>query len=435
MSVHSARPASDEHPSLWRNRNFQRFFLGKFVTNAGDSLYAVATMWLVHELGGSTVLTGVASALLLLPYLLQIIAGPVVDRFPVKPVLVGTQLVQGVAILVLPVAAYTGHLTVELILLTIPVLSLMTTMISPAQASVLPRIVADNQLSKGNSALATITIGLDMVFDALGGLFIAIFGATALFVLDSVTFALAAMLFFGMHIPTVDIEREGAEESALGTYVADLREGADILRGTVFVPMLAISAVASFAVGVMLAILPAVGDGLGGPAIYGFLLGALGVGRLLGSIAAPSLRRVPYGRLMVLSYLSGALLWVSAVYAPSVLLTVVLFGLAHVAGGIDGVLTSTLNQKVFPTEVLGRVAAIKGTAATATLPVGSLVGGLVAESLGVTTTFGLAAAGFVFVGLCFALQPSLRTLPAVSDADPAAFGVRVDSSRPSKGTK
>ncbi len=427
LQTEQARPASDEQPSLWRNHNFLRFFFGKFVTNAGDSLYHVATLWLVHDLSGSTFLTGVASSLLLLPYLLQIVAGPIIDRFPVRPVLVGTQLVQGIVVLVLPLAVVTGNLTVGLVLVTIPVLSVMTMLIAPAQSAVLPRIVADDQLSNGNSALATITVGLDMVFDALGGLFIALFGVTALFLLDSVTFAIAAMLFFGMRLPTVDIEREDRKQSVLGTYVTDLREGGSILRGTVFVPMLAIAAVSNFAVGVTLAILPAVGDHLGGPAIYGLLLGALGVGRLLGSVLAPSLRGVPYGKLMVVSYLTAALLWLAAVYSPSLVLTVCLFCLAWVAGGIDGVLTSTLNQKVFRTSVLGRVSAIKGTASTATLPVGSLVGGFIAEFIGAMTTLALAASGFGFVGLCFALGPSLRRLPAVENADPTDFNIPGDA--------
>jgi MFS family permease len=96
MSDATAAEATDrEYPPLHRNPDFVRFLSGQFVSNAGDSLYTVAVMWLVFELSGSTVLTGVANALLLLPYLLQIIAGPVVDRLPVKPVLVAAQVAQG----------------------------------------------------------------------------------------------------------------------------------------------------------------------------------------------------------------------------------------------------------------------------------------------------------------------------------------------------
>jgi MFS family permease len=422
-----ARTADEGYPSLWRNRNFRRFFLGQFVTNAGDSLYTVATLWLVFELSGSTFLTGVANSLLLLPFLLQIVAGPVVDRLPVKPLLVGSQVGQGVVVLVLPVAAFAGTLTVELVLVTIPALSLMTLVNAPARATLLPRIVADDQLSRGNSALATVTLGLDMIFDALGGLFIAVFGATALFLLDSLTFAVAGLLFFGMVIPAVEGGGEKSAESAIEEYVADLRAGIGVLRGTVFVDLILTAAVANFAVGVTLAILPAFGDLLGGAAVYGLMLGALGVGRLVGSASASYLGDVAYGRLMTVGYLASALLWLGSVYSPSVVLTVGLFGLSWISAGIDGVMTETLNQKVFPPDVLGRVSSIKGTASAATLPTGSLVGGFIAEQLGTVTTMGLAALGFGFVGIYFAVRPSLRRLPAMNDVDPSALDVDVDS--------
>lgn len=423
-----ATQSRDEQPSLWRNRNFLHFFFGKFVTNVGDSLYHVATLWLVYELSESTTLTGIASSMLLLPYLLQIIVGPIIDRFRVQRLLVATQLVQGVLVFFLSLAAFTGELTVEVIFATIPLLSLLTMVISPAQSAVLPRILPDEQLSQGNSALAAITVGLDMLFDAFGGLFIAISGAAALFFFDSLTFAIAAVLFFGMQIPPRDSAGNSNDEAPLTGYLTDLREGGDILLGTVFVPLLAIAAVSNFAIGVTLAILPAVGDLFGGPAVYGFLLAAMGLGRLLGSVVAPYLRTVPYGYLMLISYLTGTLLWVGAAVSHSVLVTVCLFCLAHIVGGIDGVLTATLNQRVFPTRVLGRVAAIKGTASTATLPLGALVGGFIATTVGVTTTFTLAAAGFGFMTLCFAAHPSLRRLPPVSDADPVDFGLDLSPS-------
>jgi len=422
--------------SLWRNRDFRRFFAGQFVTNAGDSLYTVAVLWLVFELSGSTVLTGIANAILLLPWLLQILAGPIVDRLPLRPVLAGSQLLQGVVVLALPLAAATGNLSVGVIFAVVPLLTLATLLMAPMQATIVPRIVPDEQLSGANSALATVTLGLDMVFDALGGGFIALFGATTLFLFDAGTFALAALLFAGVAVSRSD-DGDGDEgtvdgadaddKSILGSYVADLRDGIDVLRGTVFVELVVTTAVANLATGVTLAVLPAYGDALGGPAVYGALLGALGVGRLVGSLLAPYLEHVSYGRLLFVGNAAGAACWLGAVVAPSPAITVVLFGLAWVPAGASGVLSSTLNQTVFPTELLGRVSTIKGTASGATLPLGSLVGGVVAEVLGTATTVGLAAFGFGFTALYLAVRPQLRRLPPVADADPAAFGVTVAS--------
>ncbi|MFC7213898.1 MFS transporter [Saliphagus sp. GCM10025334] len=422
-----------EASSLWQNVNFRRFFAGQFVTNAGDSLYTVAVLWLVFELSGSTFLTGVANSILLLPWLLQILAGPIVDRLPLRAVLVGSQVLQGVVVLALPLAAAMGRLSVGVLLAVVPVLTLATLLMAPMQAALLPRIVTDTRLSRANSALATVTLGLDMVFDALGGLFIAVFGATTLFLFDSVTFAVAGLLFAGIAVPTPGTADEptaenGEPESVLGSYVDDLREGIDVLRGTVFVELVFLTAVANFATGVTLAILPAVGDGLGGPAVYGLLLGALGIGRLVGSLVAPSLERVGYGRLLLVGHSLGACCWLAAVYAPSPAPTVVLFGLAWVPAGVSGVLTSTLNQTVFPADLLARVSSTKGTASGARLPLGSLVGGLIATVVGPTTTMGLAAFGFGFTGLYVLMRPRLRRLPAVVNADPAAFDVTTPSS-------
>ncbi|WP_313696246.1 MFS transporter [Halorarum halobium] len=423
---------SEEDPSLWRNRDFRRFFAGQFVTNAGDSLYTVAVLWLVFELSGSTVLTGIANALLLLPWLLQMLAGPIVDRLPLKPVLVGSQVLQGVVVLALPLAAAAGRLSVGVLFAVVPLLTLATLVMTPVGTTLVPRIVAEERLSRANSALATVTLGLDMVFDALGGAFISAFGATTLFLFDSATFALAGLLFAEITVPAADATEERpdpAGESVVGSYVADLRNGVDVLRGTVFVELVFTTAVLNLATGVTLAILPAFGDALGGPAVYGLLLGALGGGRLVGSLLAPRLEAVAYGRLLLAGDCLAACCWLAAVSAPSTALTVALFGLAWVPAGVAGVLTSTLNQTVFPDDLLGRVSSIKGTAAGATLPLGSLIGGGVAEVLGATTTMGLAALGFGFSGLYVLVRPRLRRLPAVADADPGDFDVTASPSR------
>lgn len=455
--------------SVWENWDFRLFLTGQFVTNVGDSLYTVAVMWLVYELSGSTVLTGIANAILLLPWLLQILAGPIVDRLPLKSLLVGSQILQGVVVLVIPLAAITGRLSVGVVFAVIPVLTLASLVMSPMRSALLPRIVADENLSRANSALATVTLGLDMVFDALGGAFIAIFGVTALFLFDSVTFAVAALLFAGItlssstvrtdtppidksdsgvstddadnadstedansggELASQDTPSTGADDgSVLGSYLADIRDGIDILRGSVFVELVMLGAVANLTTGVTLAILPAFGSDLGGPTIYGLLLGALGVGRLVGSLLAPYLETVAYGRLILVSYLAGTCCWLAAALISTVPLTLLLFSLVWVPAGVNGVLTSTLNQSLFPDSVLGRISSIKGTAPGATLPIGSLLGGGVAELLGVQTTIALAAAGFGATGIYFLVRSRLRRLPAVADADPADFDITISSDR------
>lgn len=424
--------------TLWQNTDFRRFFAGQFVTNAGDSLYTVAILWLAFDLSGSTFVTGALNTILLLPWLLQVFAGPLVDRLPLRSVLVGSQVAQGVAVLALPVAAALGSLSVGVLFAVAPVLMLASLSMAPMETALLPRIVDDDRLSGANAALSTVTLGLDMVFDAIGGGLILLIGATSLFLVDSATFAVAAIAFAGISLRHAEQssrsagenpKSESTEESApsvrsvLRSYTDDLGEGIDILRGTVFVELILLTTVSNFTTGVTLAILPAFGAGLGGPEIYGLLLGALGIGRLLGSLVGPYAEAIPYGTFL-LTQGAGAACWLAAALVPSATLTVVLFGLAWVPAGASGVLTSTLNQRVFPSDLLGRVSATKGTATGATLPLGSLVGGAVAEYVGTTTTMALAATGFGFTAIYVLLRPRLRQLPAVRDAAPADFDVQ-----------
>ncbi|MFD1526308.1 MFS transporter, partial [Halolamina salina] len=147
--------------------------------------------------------------------------------------------------------------------------------------------------------------------------------------------------------------------------------------------------------------------------------------RLLGSVVGPRFEGVRYGRFLILGNGLGACAWLASVLVPSTLLTVGLFALAWIPAGASGVLTATLNQRLFPADRLGRVSAIKGTASGATLPLGSLLGGALGDAIGHGTAMALAAAGFGFTAAYVLVRPRLRTLPTVASAEPADFGVTV----------
>lgn len=109
---------------ILKNFNFVILLLGRSLSNVGSSLYSVAAMWLVYELGGSSFYTGLALFLTQMPAILQILLGPMIDRFHVKRLLVGTQMLQVVLLLIVPVAHAFGILTIAVVLTVMPVVSL-----------------------------------------------------------------------------------------------------------------------------------------------------------------------------------------------------------------------------------------------------------------------------------------------------------------------
>jgi MFS family permease len=186
---------------LLRNRDFALLVGGRLVTNAGDSLYYIAAMWLVYDLTGSELFTGLAGFLTMAPAALQFLFGPLVDRSPLGPLLVGTQVVQGLLVLVVPVAHFLDVLSVWVVLTVMPLLALLNQPVYPAQSAALPRIVDREELVGANSVLTIAYQGVDAGFNALGGVVVAAFGAVTLFLVDSVTFAVATLLFIGLEIP------------------------------------------------------------------------------------------------------------------------------------------------------------------------------------------------------------------------------------------
>jgi MFS family permease len=426
MSDHrkTAQIEDEDYPSLRRNTNFIRLLLGRLVTNAGDSLYTIAGIWLVYDLTQSEFYTGIAGALLLLPPALQFISGPLVDRWPLTRTLVWTQLIQAVLILSIPVAASAGHLSVELLLLIIPLLSLLNQFVYPAQNAALPRIVSGSQLTRANSAFSFANQGTNTVFRAMGGILIALLGAVSLFIVDAVTFALAVVLFTGVRIPTpTDTTDEGSSIDIYG-YISDLHDGIEWLRGTVFAEMMFTTAITNFGSGVMIAVLPAFAALRGGSILYGVLYGAIGGGLLIGALVASRLDHIKYGSIRIVGLGVGFLLWLGAVYSPWPALTVILFVLTGIPVGITNVMGQTLIQTVTPDDLLGRVTSVDASVATLTVPIGSFLGGIVSSAVGIVMTMTIAAFSFGFVSLYCAIRPRLRHLPAMNDIDPTEFNIR-----------
>lgn len=413
--------------SLLGNGTFLRLFAGRLVTNAGDSLAAVATMWLVHELGGSPALTGVAGALTLAPNTIQFLFGPLADRVALERLLVGSQLTQLVVVLAVPVAWALGGLSVWIVMAVGPLTALLNQPVYPAQSAALPRIVDDDELTDANSAFAFALQGSDSVLNAAGGVLVAAVGGVAVFLVDAVTFGIAALLFARLGLGWVAddssddegaaaVAADGGESDSGASYLADLREGLSFVRGTVLLHMAFVPVVVNFQGGMNLALMPGFADTLGGPTAYGTLLAVAAVGMLSGSLAAGPLDGLPYGLLAPAALTTSGLAWVAGVYAPGLLPTAALFGLAMLPLGAMNVLTTALIQSAVEGSMLGRVSALLASSSSLAAPAGAAVGGVAADAVGVVPVLAVSGLAFFLAATHHLVVPSLRRLPPVAEA-------------------
>lgn len=418
--------------------NYLKLLSGRVLTNAGDSLYAVAALWLVFELTGSTAFTGLAAFLFRAPTTVQFLAGPLVDRWPVRRTLVATQAVQAVFVLSIPVAALADALNVWLVLVLIPVLASMNQFVYPAQNAVLPRVVDDDEIVRANSLFTLANGGSNVAFNAVAGGLVAVVGAVAIYVVDAVTFVVAAAVFLSLSLPAVPTEGDGPDDdgrtgdesggddhadgrSVLREYVDEVREGIDYVRGSLLATLIAIAAIANLAIGLMWGVLPEYAALRGGAGLYGALLAAIGVGRLAGSAVASGAETVGFGRLVVGGFAFAAVAWLGGVLVAWTPASLALFAIAFVPVGLFNVVVLASVQSAVPDDLIGRVVSVVTSASTTSLAVASLLGGLLGEAVGSRSVMLVTSAGLASVTVYFLARPRLRALPPVKEFAPSTL--------------
>lgn len=400
--------------------------MGRIVTNIGDSIYYVAAMWLVYDLGGNAFYSGLAGFLTLLPLSLQFISGPFVDRWPVKRTLIITQVLQAILILIIPVTYYFDVLTVEVVLIVMPIVAFIEQFAYPSQSKALPLILKKQELVKGNSYFSFAYQGIDMVFNAVSGLLVAFVGAITLYLADSITFAVAAILFTLLKIPHTKeeaVKKKKGLKRAVGTYFHELKEGFAIVFGSLMATFLLGSIVANFAIGGALAILPAFADETGGAEIYGFYLAAMSTGGLIGALLAGWMGKFRLGSFSIVAFFVGAVCWVLSAIVPWTYVGVALFGVAWIPIGGTNVIFAASVQSVIPNRILGRVNTVSASMGTIAMPIGSLAGGFFATVTSPTLVFAITGAGIVFLSIVWSLHPRLRNLPRAEELSAESFGI------------
>ncbi|MEC0239368.1 MFS transporter [Paenibacillus dokdonensis] len=430
---------------IFKNRNFTLLFIGRILTNIGDSFYAVAAMWLVYSLGGSTLYTGIAGFLSILPRIIQLFSGPMIDRVPLRGLLVCTQLLQALLLLIVPVAHYFDFLTVGLVLSITPILTTINMWFYPAQMSALPKILGKHQLTQGNSLFSIAYQGIDVACNAISGALIIVLGAVSLYLWNSLGFFIGAILFMQLRInsSTINSDNNGLEtysekknlsvprQNPMKSYVSDMKEGLRLILATPLARILFGIILINAAGGATFTVMPAFANSLGGAGVYGILLMAQACGSLLGAMLTPymKLERVRLGYLFAAAFCLSGAAWSLSIFSHWTWLVVLVYGLAWFPGGVTNVIINTVIQKAVPEKSLGTVFAASSGLSGIAMPLGSLIGGslgVIAASSHVIAGCGIVVLG---VGIFWMFDPVTKNLPTAHDADESWFAspVRLDA--------
>ncbi len=392
-----------------------RWLLGaSWLTNLGDGIVLAAGPLLVASLTDDARLVALGATLQWLPPLLfGLLAGALSDRLDRRRLVVTANLVRAGVLVALTVAIATGRVSIPLVLGVLFVLGTTEVFADNTTGTLLPMLVARDDLAVANSRLQAgfITVN-QLAGPPLGA---ALFAAGSLwpFLAEAVLVAAGALLVsrlvlapHGRERPDTHIGRDIAEGFRWAMRHAAVRT----LVLTIFTFNITFGA--AWSVLVLYA-----RDHLGMGAVgFGLLTTVMAVGGLVATTLYGRItRRVSLADIMriglVIETLTHAALALAR--APWVAMVIMFVFGAHAF--VWGTTSITVRQRAVPQSLQGRVNSVNLVGVFGGLVLGSGIGGPLAERWGVTAPFWFAAAGSaVFV---LAIWRQLRHI-AIADASP-----------------
>lgn len=331
-----------------------------------------------------------------------LIAGVWVDRWSRRLVMIMSDVGRALLIGVIPVAAWTGQLSIWLLLAIGLLVGSCQVFGDVAHSALVPEIVEQSGLVGANSRINLTDTASGLSGSAIVGPIVAFLGAPLALLIDAVSFLVAAILLRGIQAaptpppPRTRFRRELAE--GLSVVVREPLFRTLTLSSAAFNACTA----AQYVLGFLFL------RELHTPkAWYGLLIAASGVGALLGSAAVPWLvRRWPDATVwragLVVGPVIGILVPLARPGLGLIAFAVGTFGLSA-AVAVTSIIGFSARQATCPPDKLGRVWATTRMLTWGIIPLAAMTSGWLAGVIGVRGTLWLVA------GLFFAEPLIIRT--------------------------
>ncbi len=374
-------PERARAPGLFRrNPDFAKLYFAQLVSFGGDWFADVALLALVLRETHSATLAALVFVAHTVPFaIVSPFAGVIVDRIDRKMIMVSADLIR--TALAVGLVFFQSESTIWVLLLLLSLLSAVSAFFEPASSAALPNLVSREDLARANVLMGSAWGTMLVVGAALGGLVAAVFGETAAFIGDALTFAISASLLLsirGRFHETDPVRDHGV------TIGEDIRETVSfarrehrvlallVVKGGFGIAAGAIGLVSVFAVDVF----------HGGPGTIGLLMSARGLGALTGPFIFRRWTRGRDDRLFTGLSIAGVIFAIGyGIFSisPTAALAGVGACVAHVGGGATWTLSTYGLQRFTPDAIRGRVFAFDYGFVTMTIGASIFFAGLAAD--------------------------------------------------------
>ena len=377
---------------LWLSASFRRLWLSLTVTSFGAQITNLALPLTAALLLNATPMQmGILVALETLPFaLFSLHAGVLLDRVRKLPVIIAADVGRGIALLAIPVAAWFGVLSME-ILFAVGFLCGMQNVVGGAAYQVLlAQMAGRKRLVEANAKVTLGETSAALIGPGIAGGLIHVLTAPFAIALDAMTFFASALMLRRIKAPN-DVARDGAN----GGVWREIGEGLKLVWGNRTLWGLAwLAGIWQFLHHMQVAVLILFATrelGLSAGAIgLAFVFG--GAGCVLASASAERLSaRFGIGPVIVHGLILSAFGWQAyGLIGGPPWLAGLLLGMAMLVFDFGAILYAinylSLRQAITPDRLLGRMTATMRFVTVASAPIGSLVGGALASEIGLRST-------------------------------------------------
>ncbi|MGW4902575.1 MFS transporter [Streptomyces albidoflavus] len=372
---------------VFAQRDFRLLWAGETVSALGSSITVVALPLIaVVELDASSTSVGLLSAAVWLPWLLVgLPVGAWVDRMRKKPLLIACDLLSVAALLSVPVAAWFNALTFQHMVVVALLCGTSAVWFNTAYHAYIRIVLDGRDLLEGNAKLQGSEASTRAAGPGAAGMLAQAFGAVTALVVDAFTFLVSAVCLWRIRV----VEPKFAPEHEQVSLRRQIAEGLRFLARDRYLRwMVTWGAVLNMALmgyqAVQVVFLVRT-VGLN-PAVIGLLLTSGSVGGILGALIATRFsRRFGTARgLLVLQAVTSpfALLMPMTTAGPGVLLFVSGAVVVGIGVSVANIVVGSFRQTYCPPHMLGRVVATAMMINHSTIPLGSLIGGVLGDTVG-----------------------------------------------------
>ncbi|MDP4240735.1 MAG: MFS transporter [Bacteroidota bacterium] len=391
-----------------RYRNYRLFFYGQSISLIGTWIQRIAVPWLVYRLTGSVFLLGLVGFAGQIPtFVIAPFAGVLIDRWNRHKILVVTQVLAMIQALVLAFLFYDKSISVWHIAILSVFLGIINAFDMPARQSfVVDMIEKKEDLGNAIALNSSMVNSARLLGPSIAGILISLTGEGVCFLINGISYVFVITFLLMMKIAP---RKKTAQDTNV---LQNLKEGFKYTFG--FIPIryiILLLALVSLMGMPYTVLMPVFAKTIlhGGPHTFGFMMGATGIGALIGAFNMASRKSV--------AGLEKFIPWFAAIFGFGL----ITFSLSHnfvlslllllITGfGMLMQMTSsnTILQTIVDDDKRGRVMSFYTMAFMGTAPFGSLLAGSLASKVGAPNTLIIGGAACIAGGLIF-----MRKLPEI----------------------